>query len=273
MSRNARRIKNLNGMEQIILDLKPRRCDSFVYSQKEFDLTILSKYIDKKKKKNPDLTYFHTFVAALGKVMYTRNKLNRFVQNRHVYEHNEVVISFVAKVTFDDSAEEIMIMVPINPKDNIDTISKYIKEKVDAVRVKNTKKEGANDAIDILGKLPNIIRVPLIGFLKWTDKMGMLPKSLTKDNLYYSSMIVSNLGTLKSNSIHHNITNFGTCSSLTTMGVIKEEDNKKICDWGMAMDERVADGFYLIKSIEMLQYIFNHPELLEEDMSKKIEMK
>ncbi len=280
-SRNAKRVKKINGMEQILIDLKPRRCDSFVYSYKDIDVTNLVKYIDKLKKKNKDITFFHAFVFAMGKVIYNRNRLNRFVQNRHVFEHNDVVISFVAKVAFDEKSEEIMIMVPIKEDDTLETISKYIIDKIDNIRNRKVKKEGANDAIDFLGKLPNIFRVPLIGLLKFCDKKGILPKSLIQDNLYYSSMIVSNLGSLKSNAIHHNITNFGTCSSLITMGMIENReiiDNdgkkelKKICPWGMAFDERVADGFYLIKSIEMLQYLFDNPELLEEKANEKIEL-
>ena len=280
-SRNAKRVKKINGMEQILIDLKPRRCDSFVYSYKDIDVTNLVKYIDKLKKKNKDITFFHAFVFAMGKVIYNRNRLNRFVQNRHVFEHNDVVISFVAKVAFDEKSEEIMIMVPIKEDDTLETISKYIIDKIDNIRNRKVKKEGANDAIDVLGKLPNIIRVPLIGLLKWCDNKGILPKSLVQDNLYYSSMVVSNLGSLKSNAIHHNITNFGTCSSLITMGMIENReiiDNdgkkelKKICPWGMAFDERVADGFYLIKSIEMLQYLFDNPELLEEKANEKIEL-
>ena len=280
-SRNAKRIKNLNGLEQILIDLKPKRCDSFVYSHRDLDVTNLVKYIENKKKKDPNITFFHAFVTALGKVIYNRNRLNRFVQNRHVFEHNDIIISFVAKVAFDEKSEEIMIMVPIKEEDNIDTISKFIIDKIDGIRNRKFQKEGANDAIDFLGKLPNIIRVPLIGILKWSDNKGILPKSLTQDNLYYSSTIVSNLGSLRSNGIHHNITNFGTCSSLITMGlvedkeVIKKDGSKeirKLCDWGMAFDERVADGFYLIKSIEMLQYLFDNPKLLEEKVCKKIEL-
>ena len=65
------------------------------------------------------------------------------------------------------------------------------------------------------------------------------------------------------------------------MGEIKDEEViidgkkeiRKICDWGIAFDERVADGFYLIKSLEIMQYIFDHPEMLEEPASTKIEMK
>ena len=280
-SRNAKRIYDINGMEQIMIDLKPRRCDSFVYSNKELDVTNLVKYVEKKKKDGSEITFFHTFVIALGKVIYNRNKLNRFVSNRHVFEHNDIVISFVAKVAFEDKAEEIMIMVPINENDNVESVSKYIKEKVNGIRNKKVEKVGANDAIDTLGKLPNIIRIPVVGILKWCDKLGILPLSLVKDNLYYSSTIVSNLGSIKSNSIHHNITNFGTCSSLITMGEIKDKEiiNKdgkkeirKICDWGCAFDERVADGFYLIKSLELLQYIFDNPELLDNNASEKIEL-
>ena len=279
-SRNAKRIKNINGMEQIMIDLKPRRCDSFVYSHIDIDMTNLVKYIEEKKKDNPDITFFHAFIIALGKVFYNRNKLNRFIQNRHVFEHNNIVISFVAKVNFTDKAEEIMIMIPIKENDNINTISKYIKDKINNIRNKKPEKRGANSAIDTLGKLPNIIRIPLIGILKWCDDKGILPKSLIEDNLYYSSTIVSNLGSIKSNAIHHNITNFGTCSSLATMGEIKDKEIiingkkeiRKICDWGIAFDERVADGFYLIKSLELLQYIFNNPETLENNANEIIKI-
>ena len=277
-SRNAKRVKNLHGMEQIALDIKPRRSDSFVYSQVDLDMTNLVKYIEKKKKAGEKITIFHAFVTAIGKVLYNREKLNNFVQNRHVFKHNDVVVGFVAKVAFEDHAEEMMIMVPIKEDDNIESVSKFIKDKVDGIRTKEFKKEGANDAIDVLGKLPNIIRVPLVGLLKWMDDKGLLPASLCKDNLYYSSTIVSNLGSIGSNSIHHNLTNFGTSSSLITMGEIADKEVingdkkqvRKICDWGVAFDERVADGFYLIQSMKMIQYIFNHPECLEDNANEKI---
>lgn len=279
--KDGKRIKNINGMEQIMLDIKPNRCDSDVYINQKMDVTKLVEYIEGKKKEGENISYFHAFVAAIGKTFYNRPKLNRFIANRHVYEHNEVIVSFVAKVTFDDRSEELMLMVPIKPEDNIYSISKKIKDKVDALRTQKTKKEGANSAIDILGKLPNIIRVPLVGFLKWCDKKGMLPSSLVKDNLYYSSIIVSNLGSIKCGAIYHNITNFGSCSSLATMGEIKSEeiikDNKKkemikVCEFGINLDERIADGYYFAKSVKLLQYIFDNPTILENRADEKIKL-
>jgi len=280
--RNAHRAKDVLPMEQLNIDIKPRRCDSFVFEQKDFDVTNLVKYIDKKKKAGEHITYFHAFVTAIAKCIYNRNKLNRFVQNRHIFEHNDVVISFTAKVKFEDKAEEVFFMVPVKEDDTIETISKFIADRVEQARSpKGIKKEGANKAIDVLCGLPNILRVPIVGLVKWMDDKGIIPFGLEKDNLYYSSMIVSNLGSIKSDSIHHNIVNFGTCSGLTTMGMIKNveiiADNgkrevRKICDWGLAFDERVADGFYFIKSMEYVQYFFDHPETLEEPAGTKYEL-
>ena len=277
--RNAKRIKNLNGMSQLILDIKPNRCDSDVYINQKMDVTKLVEYMETKKKNKEEISYFHMFVTAIGKTIYLRPKLNRFIANRHVFEHNDIVVSFVAKVAFEDNSEEIMMMVPIKDDDNLKSISKKIKDKVDATRNKKVKKEGANSAIDIIGKLPNIVRVPLVGLLKWMDKKGMLPQSLVKDNLYYSSIIVSNLGSIKCGAIYHNLTDFGTCSSLATIGEIKTEkiindkgkkEIRQFCEFGINLDERIADGYYFAKSVKVLQYIFDHPEMLEERIDKKI---
>lgn len=273
--RDAKRVRDLTGMAQICIDLKPNRCDSDVYLNQKFDVTKLVDFVEKNKKEGNDITYFHAFVTALGKVMHNRPRLNRFVANRHVYEHNELIISFVAKISFDDRSEEMMLMVPIENDDNILTISKKIRKMVDDIRNKKTlHKEGANSAIDVLGKLPNIIRVPLVGLFKWMDARDMLPKDLIKDNLYYSSLIVSNLGAIKCGAIYHNLTNFGTSSGLATMGEIKDElviidgkkEVRKIVEFGVNLDERIADGYYMAKALQLLQYFFNNPELLNDEI-------
>jgi len=276
------RVKDITGMTQIMLDIKPNRSVSDVYINQEMDVTKLCEFVEKKKKKGESITYFHAFVAAIGKLLYNRNKMNRFVANRHVYEHYDVVISFVAKIAFNDASEEMMVLVNIDPDDNLESISKKIKEKIDSFRKsKEVEKKGANNIIDVLAKFPNFLRVPVVGILKHMDKVGKLPASICEDNLYYSSIIVSNLGSIGCGAIFHNITDFGACSSLATMGEIKtvvdmDENGKKrerkLCPFGINLDERIADGYYFAKSLQMLQYIFDNPELLEENASDKVVM-
>ena len=263
-----------------MIDIKPSRADSDVFLKDDFDVTEMVKFIEKSKKEGKDYTYFHAFVTAIAKTIYNRPKLNRFIANRHVYEHNDVVISFVAKVSFEDQAEEVMLLIPIELDDNIETIGKKITSKVKDIRENNVEKEGANSAIDTLGKLPNIIRIPVVGLLKWMDNKGILPASLIKDNLYYSSTIVTDIGTFGCSAIYHNITDFGACSSILAIGEVRDKEiivngkNKriKVVDLGLNLDERIADGFYFIKSAKYLKFFLSNPSTLEEAASKKYEI-
>ena len=270
-------------MEQLLIDLKPKRNEGDVFLKTPVDVTNLVNYINKAKKEGKDYTYFHAFLLAIAKTIYNRNKLNRFVQNRHVFEHTDVVIAFVAKVAFEDSSEELMFQIKVEPEDNIESISKKIRDYISKVRERKENKvdkKGANSAIETLGKLPNIIRVPLVGILKWMDDKGLLPKSLQEDDIYFSSMIITDIGSLHSDAIYHNNTNFGTCSAITAIGEIhddvKYQDGKehkvKVANMGLNIDERIADGFYLIKSFKLFEHILDTPELLEGRADEKIEI-
>ena len=265
--KDAIKVKDIDGLHNILIDLKPKRCDSDVYINQKIDMTNLVKYIEKKKKENKDLkiTYFYAMAMAFAKLFYNNKLLNRFICDRTTYERNDVIIAFVAKIAFDDKSEEVMINIKVDKDDNIYDISRKISQKVNKIRNnKEVKKENTNNIVDIVGKLPKIIRVPLVGIFKFLDKKGMLPQSFTKDNLYYSSIILSNLGNLKIGSIYHNLTNFGTSSFLATIGLIHKEtivDEKgkekivDICDFGINCDERIADGYYFAKSIKLFEYI------------------
>lgn len=50
----------------------------------------------------------------------------------------------------------------------------------------------------------------------------------------------------------------------------KQISSKQLCEFGINLDERIADGYYFVKSIQLLQYIFDNPELLEEEASKVV---
>ena len=279
----ARRVKDYTGMMQISVDIKPNRSVSDVFINQKMDVTELVKYLDKKKKQDKHFTFYHAVVTGIGKVYYNRPLLNRFVQNRHLFEHKKVTIGFVAKTAFNDRAEEMMILLDIDKDDNIETLSQKIADKVGGIRKpegEKIEKKGANNIIDVLGHMPNIIRVPIVGLMKWLDKKGILPASIEEDNLYYCSIILSNLGRLHSGAIFHNITDFGNASALATIGEIRDEEViidgkkqvRKLCEFGINLDERIGDGYYFIKSIQMLQYIFDHPQMLEEPANEKIEV-
>jgi len=54
---------------------------------------------------------------------------------------------------------------------------------------------------------------------------------------------------------------------------MEKKQVRKLVEFGANYDERATDGFYLIKSLQLLQYILDNPKLLEGDADEKIEIK
>lgn len=271
--KDGKRVRNINGMNHILYHLGKSRGSNEVYIDYCIDVTNLVKYVDKiNNKEDIHITYFHVFTTAIGKVFYNKPLLNRFLVNGHFYDRNEVLISYVAKTSFEDTSQELMKILSIKKDDNIFSISKKISEDVNNIR--KSKASGTDDLVSMVGNLPKPLRSVVAGVFKILDRYDMLPTSLTREILYYSSVIVSNLGSIDcKEAIYHHLSDFGTNSVFITIGKIYEKDNHYFCNFGITLDERIADGFYFVKAIKLLEYILNNPVLLEGDSSDEIEIK
>ena len=258
-----------------------KRTEAYVYMNKKLDVTELVKYMKNKKEKTPDLTYFHAFSMAIAKVIYNRPKLNYFIMNNKCYERNDVILSFVARVTFDDGGKEVMSLIKVDPNETIDTLSDKIKKKVNKFR--NEKEQNStDDSMDFLGKLPNwLLKFFIAPGAKWLDRHDLLPKSLTNELIYNSTVLLSNLGSIKCGAIHHHLLDFGTNSIILTIGDIHKEpmvindkiEIRDVVEFGITLDERIADGVYFAKAVNLLDYIMAHPETLEDKANEIIEEK
>ncbi len=266
--RDGKRVKDIDAMHVLMPYIKPNRCDSDVFINQKLDVTELVKYYEEMKLKDNDLTYFHLFITLIAKTIYNRPLLNRFIVNKKYYDRNDVLIAFTAKVNYEDTSKEILKVIKIDPEDNLFSIKEKTLKAVSDVR--NAKEEGTNSIMNIIGKLPSFLISLVVKVVKYMDRHDLLPKSLINDNLYYSTCIVSNLGSIKSSAIYHNLTDFGTSSILATFGEIREENGRKYAEAGINIDERIADGVYFVKSVKLMQDILNNPKCLEGNVNDKI---
>lgn len=267
--RDGKRVKDIDAVHVLMPYIKPNRCDSDVFINQKLDVTELVKYYEEMKLKDNDLTYFHLFITLIAKTIYNRPLLNRFIVNKKYYDRNDVLIAFTAKVNYEDTSKEILKVIKIDPEDNLFSIKEKTLKAVSDVR--NAKEEGTNSIMNIIGKLPSFLISLVVKVVKYMDRHDLLPKSLINDNLYYSTCIVSNLGSIKSSAIYHNLTDFGTSSILATFGEIREENGRKYAEAGINIDERIADGVYFVKSVKLMQDILNNPKCLEGNVNDKIE--
>ena len=278
--KDGRLLRELDAMHFIVPLIYPNRCDNEAYISERIDITNLNAYLKKKNETETEFPYtmFHVVVAALIKTITLRPKMNRFICNKNIYQRNEVSASFVVKKKFADEAEEGLAFVHAKNEDTIDTIHDYIKSQV--LFCRSDKKDRSSDSMEILNKMPRFLAKFLVWIITKLDKHGWCPYFLIGTDPYYSSVIISNLGSIKLKSGYHHLTNWGTCSLFCIIGEKKlspffDKDGnvemRETLDLGITIDERLADGYYYSKTIKLLKYLLENPELLERPVNEEVE--
>jgi len=254
-----------------------RRTDAEVYSLEKIDVTNLLLFISEKNAGNTDYTstFFHALITSMFKTVYNRPLMNRFLVGKRYYDRKEISISFLIKNAFTDTAEERILILRGEDHLTFSDISKKIYDEVHQTRASNTN--STNDIIDKLVRLPR----PVFALVAWAyrhmDTHGWIPESLWRNDQNFTTVLVSNLGSIGRGACYHHLNNYGTNSIVITIGEIKKEyvmdktgtvHEKNFVELGITIDERIADGFYFAKSFDMLKHFLTHPHLLEEPIAK-----
>ncbi len=277
-------VRDMDALHAICPYLLPNRADSEGVLNETVDMTEVIKYIDKKNEDNPEFkyTFFHFICAALAKTMVLRPKMNRFYSGHRLYDRKELIFSFVVKKQFSDSGEEVLSTVKVEPESDIpplEQIYQAVKKIVYSVR-KRGESDSTTDKMNILLKLPRPVLRLAFKFLGWLEYHGKYPSSLMKDDPYYSSVFLSNLGSIKMSADYHHLTNWGTNSVFMIIGEKKpmpfygadgSVTVKEAINISLTVDERIADGFYFANSIKIFRKIMQNPYLIERPISEPIE--
>ena len=279
--RDATLLRDTDALHFIMGIIYPNRADNEAYIAERVNLEPIKAYLAKKNVEGIPFkyTFFHVILTALVKTVTLRPKLNRFYANEIYYQRNKITAGFVIKKEFSDGSEEAMALLEAKPDATIDTIHEEIRRQVQATR--NEQKMNTTDnSMDILNKLPRFLSKTAIRFIRFLDRHGWCPDFLIGDDPNYSSVFLSNLGSIRLRSGYHHLTNWGTSSLFCIIGEKKWTplydqnglvEMRETVDLGLTVDERIADGYYYSKSIRLFKYLLEHPELLEQPLNTEVE--
>ncbi|XFA99514.1 2-oxoglutarate dehydrogenase [Candidatus Izemoplasma sp. B36] len=283
---DGKRIKKIDPFMKIVPHIMFERTDAMVNQFQDYDCEGIDNYIkEKRKAEGIRFTYLDILVAAVVRLLSERPKLNRFVVNGRIYKRNNIQVSFAIKKKLVDSAEETTVKMTFDGTESIYDV----KEKLDAVIKENKgvdKKNKTDKIADaIVGRMPNFMIKILVGFLKWMDKHGILPKSIIDGSPMHTSVFLVHLKSIKMPPVLHHIYNFGTTGAFMSIGqekyepVVKDRESKeivvkKIMRAGVVIDERISDGLYNSLSLRYFKKLMEDPTLLDkrnEDVKKDLD--
>ncbi len=277
--KDGKLIRDIDCMHYCMPLMWPDRTTCEAYMSFKINLQNAEAYIkakneELKEKTDAQYSIFQLIIAAILKTITIRTKLNRFVANKNYYQRNEVTAGFVVKKSLSDESEETFARVVALPTDTLATLHNKINEQIKFCKTHDDPSTQSMRLIQKIGLKHIISKVA-----RWLDRLGLMPNSIIKTDPFYTSVILSNLGSIGLDIGYHHLTNWGTTSIFMVVGKKDKRpyfdskgkmEIKKTIQISLTIDERIADGYYYTKSVKLLKKLIENPSLLEKPFSEEI---
>ncbi len=270
---DGRRVRTLSPMTYIVPFIMKTRNDASNLFFGSVEMGRVDNYIRKKRKEDglSGFGFIHVIIAAYIRTVSQRPGLNRFVAGQRIYQHDEITLSMMVKKQMDLNAQESAVKPVFERTDTADDVYRKLEELIAVA-----KQEGDVNLFDNVAKvinyMPTLILRGFVAFLSFLDYFGIMPKVIHKASPFHCSVFITNLGSLGIPPIYHHLYNFGTCpiffsfgAKRTALEVQKDGsvEKHKYIDYTVVTDERIADGHYYASAFKYLDWIFRHPEVLD----------
>ena len=264
---DGKKVKDIDPIQRIIPHIMPTRNDAQNMTQYDCPCEPMDAFIIEQSNQGTEYNYMHLIIAAMVRVFGRFPRLNRFIMNGRIYQHNEVQVSFVVKKNLSPDAPDALVKLSFTGMETL----QEVQQKIDAAIEANNNIE-ANNGTDKIARLltmtPNFLIKWSVGFIKFLDKHSALPNAIIKLSPFHPSLFVTNLKSIKGPAIDHHLYNFGTTGIFMAMG--KESEVPVVDDNGQIVvgkrmpvqivtDERFCDGFYFVSAMKYWERLLKHP--------------
>lgn len=270
---DGKRVKGEVPMYLLIPQFMTKRNDAMNMTTVDIPIEPLRRYMNAKRKEGHHISHMALIMTAYAHLVGEYPSLNRFVQNRRIYEHNDFSVSLVVLRPGNTGNDDTMAKLYFQPEDTVFDVQRKIDEYIE----KNASgaeedKNGLDKVMGFLCSLGGL--VDLVGaILRFMDRHGWLPRALVDVSPFHASLLITNLASIRTNHIYHHVYNFGTTSVSIAMGNLREVPRRgkdggvelvRCMPLGVVMDERIASGHYLALAFARMKDMLAHPEQLEQ---------
>ena len=265
---DGKRVHTTDAMYEIVPYIMPKRWDASNSIKVDIDLEKMQEYARKCRAKGIKMSHMSILIAAYLRLVSQNPLLNRFAMNKKIYARNHFCVCFVTLKPGNDT--DTVTKVYLDLDDDIFTVNQKVEDAINKVQVL----EEDNSMDDFMHKL---LAVPFlcrgaVGALKLLDKYFTMPFKVVDISPFHTSLFVTNLASIRTDTVNHHLYEFGTTGVFISMGkpikktYLDDEGNpyeKKIMELGIMTDERIANGHYLGRCFRELDKYLKNPEILE----------
>jgi pyruvate/2-oxoglutarate dehydrogenase complex dihydrolipoamide acyltransferase (E2) component len=263
-------VPNLPPLRRMMPFLMPTRSESVVHHEQVVDLTKTLPFLEAWNATHEQkLTLFQLCLAAFARAFHERPGLNRFVSKGRIYQRKGVQLAFAAKQRFDDTAPIVTVKMAMPQGEGLEALAARFHAGVKDGRDGKEKQVDKEVKLGVL--LPGFVLRGILGLLRTLDAWNLLPASMIDPDPMYASLFAANLGSLGIDRTYHHLFEYGTVGVFAVVGVagktvVVGEDGapavRETVSIRYTFDERVNDGFYAARSLDLVRKYVEDPTLL-----------
>ncbi len=257
---HARPVEKLSGLRRMMPFLMPRRNDSVVYFEQHIDVgATLDWLATEDSGTGPKVTFFIVILGAFVRTLASRPRLNRFIAGLRTWQRQDITLSFAVKKRFADDAGLTTVKVRFAPDDDLQEIARKVDEAIAIGR--GSKQTSSEKEVALITRMPRFAIRLLLWFNGLMEYFNVAPTAMLEADPLHASAFLANLGSVGIDAPYHHLFEHGTCSIFATIGRIHKAPIVD-ADGALAVgrmvtlrysyDERIADGFYAARALEML---------------------
>lgn len=261
-------VRDLSPMRRLMPLLMPGRNSAVVYHHQQLDLTRTLPWLAARSERTGvRTTLFHLVQFGLARTLVERPELHRFVAGGRIYQRTHLELAYAVKKRMDDKAPLTAVKLRLDAADSFADVVR----RADAV-IQSGRGQAllpAEKEMKLATVLPLWLLRAVIGLQRQLDAWNLLPAVATAQDPLYSSAFLANLGSIGLQAPFHHLFDWGTVPIFVVVGRVQKApwvneagalEVRDSCDLRYSYDERVADGLYCARSLEILRHIVERPD-------------
>jgi len=246
------------------------RNEAAVYFTQRLDVGPTLAWIEAQRAAGRDVSFFQVVLAAFVRTLAERPKMNRFVSGGRLYDRRGISISFAVKKRFDDDGGLSTVKIFFAPEDTIDAVGARVQEAIAGGR--SESKSASEKEMALVTRLPGPIISLIMRIQRLLDAWNLLPAAMIRVDPMYASLFCANLGSIGLTAPFHHLYEYGTVPLFAVIGAIHkgtwvdaegETSVRDVVEIKWTLDERIADGFYCARGLQLVAEFLADPGALD----------